>query len=301
VVVDLWTKNLSDSTLNDAVQTAVGEAEHSQAMREAGLTPAVIAAIDQATPQVRTYSPKAAGGRVSLRDQLPALVGFGLGFLLWMVVLTSTTLLLNSVIEEKSNRVLEVLMSSASIPEILGGKILGVAGLAATVLVVWGIMGSIALNRFAPGMTGDILQAVLSRGLIVYFALYFIGGYLMYASIFAAIGAFCETVREAQTLVGPLMMLLIVPIMFMSMTITRPDAPMLDVLSWIPPFTPFLMAARVASGPPLWEVLGTLVVMFATAAVVVWISARAFRAGALSTAKLDRKRLFATLLKASRA
>jgi ABC-2 type transport system permease protein len=118
----------------------------------------------------------------------------------------------------------------------------------------------------------------------------------MYASVFAAIGAFCETVREAQTLLGPIMILISLPVMFLTMALEHPDAPLIVALSWIPPFTPFLMTARLASGPPLWQLLGALTLMAATTAAVVWLCARAFRAGALSTGKLELKRLAAGLL-----
>ena len=116
-----------------------------------------------------------------------------------------------------------------------------------------------------------------------------VGGYLMYAVLFAAIGAFCETPRDAQTLMGPIMMILVVPILVMQMALTSPDAPVVKVLSWIPFFTPFLMSARAPSDPPLVEVILTLVGMFATAALMVWIAGRAFRAGALSDVKLSWK------------
>ena len=79
-------------------------------------------------PEVATYSPRAEAGRVGLRDRLPGFIGLGMGILLWMVILTGAGILLNSVIEEKSSRILEVLLSSASVAEIMGGKILGVAG-----------------------------------------------------------------------------------------------------------------------------------------------------------------------------
>jgi ABC-2 type transport system permease protein len=118
----------------------------------------------------------------------------------------------------------------------------------------------------------------------------------MYASVFAAIGAFCETVREAQTLLGPVMLLISLPVMFLTTALEHPDAPLIVALSLTPPFTPFLMTARLASGPPLWQLVGALVLMTATATAVVWLCARAFRAGALSTGKLDLKRLAASLM-----
>jgi ABC-2 type transport system permease protein len=179
----------------------------------------------------------------------------------------------------------------------MGGKILGVAGVTLTVLAVWAGVGGAAAALVAPRLALDIASALLGKGLAVYFGLYLIVGYLMYASIFAAIGAFCETTREAQTLLGPMMLMLTVPVVFMGQSIRHPDAPVLQILSWIPPFTPFLMVARAASGPPLWQIAGTLAVMSATTAVVVWLAGRAFRAGALSVGKLDRKALVTALMR----
>ena len=123
---------------------------------------------------------------------------------------------------------------------------------------------------------------------------------MMYAAVFAAIGSFCETVREAQTLLGPMMILITIPVMFLSLALQHPDAPLINTLSWIPPFTPFIMTARLASGPPVWQILGSLTLMGATTAGVVWLCARAFRAGALSTGKFELKRLIPTLVGAQR-
>jgi ABC-2 type transport system permease protein len=111
----------------------------------------------------------------------------------------------------------------------------------------------------------------------------------MFAVLFAAIGAFCETPRDAQTLMGPIMMILVVPIVVMQMALQTPDAPVVRFLSWVPFFTPFLMSARAPSEPPLIEVVGTMAGMFAFALLMVWIAGRAFRAGALSDVKLSWK------------
>jgi ABC-2 type transport system permease protein len=89
------------------------------------------------------------------------------------------------------------------------------------------------------------------------------------------------------------MILLTIPLVFMGQAVTRPDAPLLQALSWVPPFTPFLMAARAASGPPLWQVAGTAALMFATTALELWVAGRAFRTGALSSGRFDFKLLLA--------
>ena len=207
--------------------------------------------------------------------------------------MTGAGILLNSIIEEKQTRILEVLLTSASVPEIIGGKILGAACVTASALTVWALVAGFGFFSRDPQLLVDILGVLTHHGLIFYFALYFVGGYLMYATLFTTIGAFCETPRDAQTLLGPLMIMLTVPIVFMGQSITHPDAPILAILSWIPPFTPFLMAARAASNPPLWQIAGTGALMFAVTALELWVAGRAFRTGALASGRFDLRLLFA--------
>ena len=295
--VDLWTRNAQTSELKGVITAAVADHLRNARLAAAGLPPRLLQSVAADQPEVRSYSPRAQTGRLLMRDEAPSVLAMGLAFVLWMTVVTGAGILLNSVIEEKSGRILEVLMSCATIPEILGGKILGAAGLAATVLAVWAVLGLAVLARTAPGLVGVIVHALAERGLGVWFVLFFAGGYLMYASVFAAIGAFCETTREAQTLIGPLMILLSVPLAFLGVAQTRPDAPVIAALSWLPPFTPFLMIARVAGGMPLWQVGGGLAVMAATTTGVVWLCARAFQAGALSGARLDLRRFIGGMVR----
>jgi ABC-2 type transport system permease protein len=196
---------------------------------------------------------------------------------------------LNSVMEEKSNKILEVLLSSASPTEVLTGKVLGGAMLTVSVLLVWGGIGAVGLAMSVPETALDIWDVLTTDGLIFYFLAYIVGGYLMYAVLFAAIGAFCETPRDAQTLMGPIMMVLVIPILVVQFALVNPDAPMVRFMSWVPFFTPFLMAARAPSGPPMVEIFGTMAGMFAVALLMVWLAGRAFRAGALSDVKLSWK------------
>jgi ABC-2 type transport system permease protein len=292
IVMDLWSRNLAAPVLENELRGDVRDIMRKRALTRAGVDAATLKAADDLKPTLNSLSPKAASGeKISLRDRLPTYVGLAMGFLLWSMVMTGAGILLNSVIEEKSTKILEVLLSSASVPEIMGGKILGVAGLTATVIGVWSLAGTVALMAFAPGLAGDLGAVLMGKGLIFYFAAYLVGGYLMYASLFAGIGAFCESQRDAQTLLGPIMIVMSIPIIFMSQAIRTPDSPILNVLSWIPPFTPFLMPARIASDPPAVQVIGTTLLMLATTAVIVWGSGRAFRAGALATGKVDLKGL----------
>ena len=291
VVVDFWSRNLTESGLEELVREAVAGRMAAERLAALGVRPADIQAAESVAPRVVEYA-AAPGKRAGLKDRLPGFAGFGLGFLLWMMIFTGAGILLNSVIEEKSSRILEVLLASASAGEVMGGKILGVAAVTLTVLAAWFAVGGAILAGSNPQLFADIVEVLVGRGLIAIFAVYLVGGYLIYAALFVAIGAHCETNREAQTLLAPMMMMSTIPIIFLSQAITRPDSPAIALLSWIPPFTPFLAPARAAVDPSAAATLGTLALTAATAAASLWISGRAFRAGALSSGRSDGRSLF---------
>ncbi|HEY5070774.1 MAG TPA: ABC transporter permease [Caulobacteraceae bacterium] len=295
VAIAFWSRDIADRSIERAVRDAVAGALRRQGLAQAGLDPTVLASIDALQPKVTVFSPKAKADEVRLEDRLPGIVGFAMGMLLWMVVLTGAGMLLNSVIEEKTSRILEVLLTSASATEIMGGKILGVAAVTATVLGFWLTIAATVLGLRFPDIAADLIEIMFARGLWAYFALYFIGGYLMFATLYVTIGAFCESNREAQTLLGPMMIAMSLPMVFMSQAITRPDAPLLQLLAWIPPFTPFMMAARVASNPPLWQVAATGALMFAVTALELWVAIPAFKSGALATGRFELRTLLASL------
>ncbi|MBN8529065.1 MAG: ABC transporter permease, partial [Caulobacterales bacterium] len=286
----VWAARATDDTVEDFVRDALRSANRRAVFEGAGIDASVVEATERFRPEVTVFSPQSAsGGEVSLRDRLPQIIGLMGGFLLWSLIITGASILLNSVMEEKSNKILEVLLSSASPTEILTGKVLGVALLTLTVLLAWGGIGAAGMVAALPqyaGMVGDVL---LNGGMLGWFAAFMVGGYLMYAVLFAAIGAFCETPRDAQTLMGPIMMVLIIPMITMQMALRTPDAPVIQVMSMIPFFTPFVMMARLPSDPPMIELIGAMVGMFVFALFMVWVAGRAFRAGALSDVKLSWK------------
>ncbi|WP_292065783.1 ABC transporter permease [Brevundimonas sp. UBA7664] len=286
----VWSRKATDTAVERFVSDALKDENRRAVFERAGIDPAVVSATAAFEPDVTTLSPRSAsGGEVSFRDKLPGIIGLASGFILWSLIITGASILLNSVMEEKSNKILEVLLSSASATEILTGKVLGVAFLTLTVLLVWGGIGAFGLIAGLPQYAPMVGEVLLEGGMLGYFIAYAVGGYLMYAVLFAAIGAFCETPRDAQTLMGPIMMILVVPLIVMQMALRTPDAPVVQILSWVPFFTPFLMSARAPSEPPMFEVVGTMAGMFAFALFMVWVAGRAFRAGALSDVKLSWK------------
>lgn len=284
----VWTARANDNTVEGFVREALKDYNQRATLEAAGISASVLQRAENFRPQVTAFSPHAAsGGEISMSDKLPASVGLVGGYLLWALVITGASMLMHSVIEEKSNRILEILLSSASATEILAGKVLGVALLTLSVLSVWCAIGLAGLISAAPVQAAQVVGVLWSGGLLAWFAAFMVGGYLMYAVMFAAIGAFCETPRDAQTLMRPIMMVLIVPLITMQMAVNSPDAPIVRLLSSIPMFTPFLMMARIPSQPPLYESLAALAGMFAFALFMIWVAGRAFRTGALSDARLD--------------
>jgi ABC-2 type transport system permease protein len=298
--VDFWSRNVTDPAIEKAVGDAVRDALQRDRLRRQGVDVGALNAIDSLAPRLTDYSPKTQTGRVTLKDRLPAFAGLIMGMLLWMVILTGAGMLLNSVMEEKSSRILEVLLSSASVPEIMGGKILGVAAVTGTVLLFWLTIAAAVLTARMPSIAGDIGGGLLTNGRWAYFGLYFIGGYLMFATLYVTIGAFCETSREAQTLLGPMMIIMSVPLLFMSQALNHPDAPLLQVLTWVPLFTPFMMAARVASDPPVWQIAATAALMAGVTALELWVAIPAFKSGALATGRFDLRAFFASLARRGR-
>ncbi len=286
----IWSRNANSNDVEPKIRDALAEVRREEAYAARGIDPAVMQAVGKSRPDVTLLSPRAvSGGEVSLRDRLPSLIGLMSGFMMWSLILTGATMLMNSVMEEKSNKILEVLLSSVTPTELLVGKVLGVAILTLTVMGGWALIGAVGLSVALPQVASAIGSVMVTNGLWLYLLLYLVGGYLMYAVLFAAIGAFCETPRDAQTLMGPVMMALVVPLLFMQMALRSPDALVLKIMSFIPPFTPFIMSARAPSEPPLVEIIGSILVMFAFAVLMMWLSGRAFRAGAMSDAKLSWK------------
>jgi ABC-2 type transport system permease protein len=195
--------------------------------------------------------------------------------MMFFLVLTSGQLLIRSVVEEKSNRVIEVLLSSCSAQDLMTGKILGLSGLAILQLLIWSVMG------FAVSLQFRGVTIIEPENLLVSLA-YLVFGFLFYAGIFVAIGAPVTTEQEAQQLTGYVTMFLIAPIIFVLPVMQNPDSMMVRVLSYVPLLTPTLMVLRISvQMPPLWEILATLGVLAVSSLFMMWAAGKIFRTAIL--------------------
>ena len=150
---------------------------------------------------------------VSMADLVREWAPLGFVYLLWVALMTIAQMLLNNTIEEKSNRIIEVLLSSVTTTELMAGKLMGIAGVGLTMLFAW-VLSLVGVLSFMAGpeaeWAGHLLDILASSGFLTYFLLYFLLGYLLYAGVFLAIGSVCNTLKEAQNFMSPLMLLMMV-------------------------------------------------------------------------------------------
>jgi len=196
--------------------------------------------------------------------------------------------IMRGIVQEKNDRVVEVLISSMSPRELLTGKIAGVAAVGLTQVSVWLIIlvvvGSFgAATALAAGI--NVFQ-FLKPITFVYFLVFFILGYLTYVCVYAVAGASCNTDKEAQQLMAPIQMVMMMPWFLMFPIITNPDSSLAVGFSLSPVFGPVTMFARtVTSEPPLWHIALSIVISIVTIAVFFWATAKIFRVGILSYGK----------------
>jgi ABC-2 type transport system permease protein len=210
-------------------------------------------------------------------------------YLLWLAIFSIAQMLLTNTIEEKSNRILEVLLSSVSPLELMIGKIAGIAMTGLTVVVSW-VASFIVVARFLPlllGKTGLPLEDIASDpAYLVPFVVYFLLGYLFYAALFVGIGSVCNSIKEATNLQMPVTVILMVPLLAMIPINEDPNGTLAVAMSFFPPFTPFVMMNRAAGPPTSMEYVVTTLLLLLSIAIVMWAAAKVFRVGVLMTGKV---------------
>lgn len=212
-------------------------------------------------------------------------VPFGLVMLIFMGVMVGSTPLLQAIIEEKMQRIAEVLLGSVPPFQLMLGKLLGVAGVSLTMIGIYLIGGYGVLHYF--GMA-DLISATQIVWLLAYSAL----AILMFGSLFCAIGASCSEIKDAQSLMMPLMILIMLPMFFLRPVLESPSGTLATVLSFFPPVTPMFMIIRMSVPPgiPIWQPLVGMVGVLAFTVVCVFASARIFRIGILMQGKPPKLR-----------
>lgn len=214
------------------------------------------------------------------------LTAFGMVMLLYAVVLVYGMSVMRSVIEEKSTRILEVLLSSVTAKELLAGKILGVGAVGLTQILVWVMFAAVFSVPGLVAAKSFLGEVHIPMASMFAFAIFFLLGYLLYSTMYAAVGSMVNTDQEAQQMQWPAMMPILIAIFLMNAVIQHPNAPLSFWLSIIPFFAPILMLVRILiEQPPMWQIVLSIGLMLATIYGLVALSARIYRVGILMYGK----------------
>lgn len=275
---DLYvSKSLSgdtESVLQESLQQALVAAR----LKRSDLIPSEIEA------KTRVQRPNAilvtASGERETQRWLTAALPFIAGLLLFMGVIAGGQTLMTSTVEEKSSRVVEVLLAAAAPLELMWGKLIAQLGVGLLIVGVYVGSGVLSLVQFS-------MFGLLDPTLIGYLVVFYLLAYLVYGALMLAIGAAVNQMADAQSLLGPVMILLLIPYALTPMIGQAPNAPLSVVASFIPPINLFAMLARVASDapPPAWQVGVTMLIGVGTALLTVWFAAKVFRIGLLMHGK----------------
>ncbi len=270
--------------------------------------------INQYKVYVNIYQETFKGEKTTKADGLIKLIfGMILGMMLYMFIFIYGSMIMMSVIEEKTNRIIEIVISSVKPFQLMTGKIIGVSLAGLTQFVVWGILITVfsslfssffgistsyentdlilntsedsALSSAALGMISAFINLPLLN-IMISFVFYFLGGYLLYSSIFAAIGAAVDNQTDAQQFLMPITIILIVALYVGILTVPEdPNGIVAQIFSFIPLTSPVVMMMRIPHGVPLIEQIISLLILFLSVILVIWIAAKIYRIGILMYGK----------------
>ncbi|MBI1361804.1 MAG: ABC transporter permease [Alphaproteobacteria bacterium] len=288
--VGYWSEDVVDSDLSSAAGDALRTLARTKVLEAAGVDPASIdrAELDLPTVVSRKVGKAGEASEVSSADRAPYFAAAAIAFLLWLLVFSIVNFLIMGTIEERSNKIFDTLLTSVRLSELLAGKLIGVFALSVTLMGAWALFAAAMIARSGDPAFLTFAAAALDPTLVVAALAGFVAGYLMYAAIFLALGSLCDTIQEAQSLMSPLIILLMIPIFVIAIALRHPALPWVEALAWFPPFTPFLMILRAPLHPPLWEMLGQTVLMVASAGLVLSVSVRIYREGAVNGASIGQ-------------
>ncbi len=258
-------------------------------------------------PNVRLLKLTEAGEQADA-SAASSVLGFIMGFFMYGTILFYGAYVMHGVMEEKQSRVLEIIVSSVRPFELLMGKVLGIGAMGLLQMGVWVVI-LIGLTMSAGGIislfldpsdfnlpdsagqeellgAADFALPAIEPGLFIWFLLFFLGGYLLYSSLFAAVGSTVEHQQDAQGMMFPLTLLIVIPILFISVVVETPNSMLSVLLSFVPFFSPILMIVRVAvTSVPFWQILLAFLLLCGTFVGAVWVSSRIYRVGILMYGK----------------
>ena len=284
--VRIWTNGELGGRFVGTLQQVLTQELRGRYLAANGLSADVARTAGTIAPALALVSPPPGGGareRLLIRSILPLVAAY----MLMMSLMLSGSWMLQGTVEERSNKLIETVIACVSPEELMYGKLVGTVGVGLSMIAVWMICGIVA-GYATQGAIADMIRPALdpltSAGTIGTMIYFFVAGYVAIAMIFLAIGAMSDSMRDAQGYLTPVLMAILIPITILIQAVLRgSDGIGIQVLTWVPIYTPFAVLARLGTGIPAWEVVGSGVLLagFITAELV--LLGRLFRASLLAS------------------
>lgn len=276
-----WSRNLTDTALELVIDAALDAALRRDKIAAFGLSADAIDDIAALEAPLDAYRPDRAAeeAQLSVRDRIETALPAALTYMLLVIIFGVGNLLLTNTIEERSNKIVEILLSSVTANQLMMGKLVGIAAVGLTMPTIF-LIGGLAASLTQAG-DGEFMAAILTTlfasPLLLIYLFYFLCAYAIFAMIFLAIGAISNSLQDAQSYMGPVMLVVFAPLPFMILVFQNPNGLVASILTWIPIYTPYAVMMRAAADPPLWEILGATALMLAFAIFLMRVMGRIFR------------------------
>ena len=205
---------------------------------------------------------------------------------MYMTVLIYGISVMRAVLEEKKSRIMEVMMSAVTSTDLMAGKIVGVGAVGLTQIGIWGAMGFLLSAPGLLALGSRMREANIGLSTLVYFAIFFLLGYILYSALCAAIGAMVNSEQEAQQLQFVVMLPMIVSMMMMMLVLRVPNSPLVTAVSLFPFSAPLVMYMRIiVEEPPMWQIALSIVLLIIAILATLWVAGRIYRVGVLMYGK----------------
>jgi ABC-2 type transport system permease protein len=286
---EYYSRNVSDFDKLRSINTAVNSVVIEKRLNKEGLDSSKIT---EYLKRIRWKNNKVTKRGVEEDTGGTFIIAYFLVLILYMTLFFYGSIIMRGVIEEKTSRVVEVVLSSLKPFQLMMGKLLGIAAVGFTQYTIWALFG-LAVSKYGGSLVSGIFPQAQSfkmpsmpAYIFVYFVVFFILGYFLYGTLYAAIGSVVNSEKEAQQLLFPISMFLIVPILLIMFVMRSPSSSVSVILSLIPFFTPILMLLRISILlPPFIQVAGSIVIMILMILLMVWLVSKIYRVGILMYGK----------------
>jgi ABC-2 type transport system permease protein len=278
-----YSGNISDFDTNSFIQAAIRTVVSRQILIEKQIDPEIV---NEATRNIEFETIKVKKeGTAKSSAGIEYMMSLFMLAILFSILMGYGQLIMRGVLEEKNSRIIEILISSTNTQHIFYGKIIGIGLAGLTQVAIWFLFGMALAGKFSLGLDSGIMN-FLTLEIGMYFIIFFLLGFFMYAILFSIVGAAVNTDQEAQQFAAPISYLLIIPFVMGIMVTQSPNSSVAVISSFIPLFTPTLMFMRITvSPPPLLQILASIFVSLVFISFLAWLGAKIFRVGILMYGK----------------